>query len=133
MRKYRILVVDDNPDIVDTLGAILVLLGHAVETAHDGEQALAAMAVSTPDLVIMDVGMPGMSGYEVCQKAAAEPWRDRMTLVAMTGWGRDEDRQRAMDAGFDLHVVKPIDLERLRELLDSLQPPPAPLEGLANS
>lgn len=132
MQKYRILVVDDNPDIVDTLGAILELLGHSVETAHGGEQALVTMAASAPDLVIMDVGMPGMSGYEVCQMASAEPWRARMTLVAMTGWGRDEDRQRALDAGFDLHVVKPIDLERLRELLDSLQLPRAALEGRAS-
>jgi CheY-like chemotaxis protein len=81
------------------------------------------MAADPPDLVLMDVGMPGMSGYDVARRAALEPWRERLTLVAMTGWGRDEDRQRAFEAGFDHHVVKPLDLDRLRTLLQSLRVP----------
>lgn len=124
MRPFNILVVDDNPDLVETLVAVLQMLGHQVASARNGEDALAYMESATPDLVLMDVGMPGMSGYDVARRLSGEPWRSRLTLVAMTGWGRDEDRQRALESGFDMHVVKPLDLEHLRALLDSLQAPP---------
>ncbi len=132
MRSYNILVVDDNPDLVETLVAVLQMLGHQVESACNGEDALTRRASAQPDLVLMDVGMPGMSGYDVARRAALESWRSRLTLVAMTGWGRDEDRQRALDAGFDIHVVKPLDLEHLRALLDSLNAPPIPVQGQPN-
>ncbi|MEP7381997.1 MAG: response regulator [Gemmatimonadota bacterium] len=132
MRTYNILVVDDNPDLVETLVAVLQMLGHQVESACNGDEALARMASAPPDLVLMDVGMPGMSGYEVARRVALESWRSRLTLVAMTGWGRDEDRQRALDAGFDIHVVKPLDLEHLRALLDSLDAPQIPVQGQSN-
>lgn len=123
MRPFNILVVDDNPDLVETLVAVLQMLGHRVAPARSGEDALVQMEASPPDLVLMDVGMPGMSGYDVARRVASQSWRARATLVAMTGWGRDEDRQRALEAGFDMHVVKPLDLEHLRALLDSLQAP----------
>jgi CheY-like chemotaxis protein/anti-sigma regulatory factor (Ser/Thr protein kinase) len=123
MRPFQILVVDDNADLLESLVAVLRLLGHQVDSAANGEDALRSMAADPPDLVLMDVGMPGMSGYDVARRAALEPWRERLTLVAMTGWGRDEDRQRALEAGFDHHVVKPLDLDRLRTLLQSLRVP----------
>lgn len=118
----RILVVDDQADLIDSAVAVLQLIGHETLVASNGEDALQRMARERPDVVLMDVGMPGMTGYEVARRAALEHWRGAMKLVAMTGWGRDEDRQRALDAGFDMHVVKPLDLERLRQLLGSLVP-----------
>jgi len=121
MRPFQILVVDDNADLLESLVAVLRLLGHEVESASNGEDALRLMAADPPEIVLMDVGMPGMNGYEVARRAATEPWRDRLTIVAMTGWGRDEDRQKALEAGFDHHVVKPLDLDRLRALLESLR------------
>lgn len=133
MRPFNILVVDDNPDLVETLVAVLQMLGHQVVAARNGEDALAEMASSPPDLVLMDVGMPGMSGYDVARRVSGESWRARATLVAMTGWGRDEDRQRALDSGFDMHVVKPLDLEHLRALLESLQAPSVSAQGRAKS
>lgn len=129
MRPIHVLVVDDNADLLDSLAAVLRLLGHQVTAAGNGEEALRLMAADPPDLVIMDVGMPGMSGYDVARRAALESWRERLTLVAMTGWGRDEDRQRALDAGFDVHVVKPLDLDQLRTLVESVRAPSPILPG----
>lgn len=116
----RVLVVDDNPDLVESLAMVLDFLGHEVRTALSGKDALTEMETWGPQLVLMDVGMPGMSGYDVAQQAREHAWGRATTLIAMTGWGRAEDRDRALAAGFDQHVVKPVDLERLRELLASL-------------
>jgi CheY-like chemotaxis protein len=114
---------------VETLVAVLQMLGHQVTSARSGEDAIVQMTSATPDLVLMDVGMPGLSGYDVARRVSGASWRSRLTLVAMTGWGRDEDRQRALESGFDMHVVKPLDLEHLRALLDSLQAPPVSAQG----
>ncbi|MEO6445294.1 MAG: response regulator [Gemmatimonadaceae bacterium] len=120
MAAMRVLVVDDNPDLVESLAMVLDFLGHEVRTALSGKDALTEMETWGPQLVLMDVGMPGMSGYDVAQQAREHAWGRATTLIAMTGWGRAEDRDRALAAGFDQHVVKPVDLERLRELLASL-------------
>lgn len=120
--RLRILVVDDQADLLESVSALLQLLGHETLAANNGEDALRCMASDRPHVVLMDVGMPGMNGYEVSRRASLERWRSAMTFVAMTGWGRDEDRQRALDAGFDLHLVKPLDVDRLQRMLASFSP-----------
>lgn len=117
----RVLVVDDNLDLVDSLATVLGFLGQEVRTAHSGAEALERMQEWAPEVVLMDVGMPGMSGYECASRARAHAWGREPVLVAMTGWGRDEDKARALAAGFDRHVVKPLDLDCLRTLLADLR------------
>jgi CheY-like chemotaxis protein len=119
----RVLIVDDNAEILESLAMVLELLGHHVETVDNGEAALVCLAQRPPHVALIDVGMPGMSGYDVARRARALVQPEHHTvLVAMTGWGRDEDRVRAFEAGFDSHVVKPVDLQRLRALLDGTVP-----------
>ena len=111
----RIVVADDNIDAALTLAALLGLQGHDVRTAHDGMQALDEVMRFEPHVVILDIGMPGMNGYKV----AAE-LRERnvdVLLIAVTGWGQEEDRHRSRAAGFDHHLVKPVDFRTLSELL----------------
>jgi CheY-like chemotaxis protein len=116
----RILVVDDNEDSAESLTLLLRLQGHLVESAHDGRHALEAAEQFRPDVILLDLGMPGMSGYEVCQEIRKQPWGGKMLLLAQTGWGQDQDRQRTKDAGFDGHLTKPIDHARLEEILTNL-------------
>jgi signal transduction histidine kinase len=113
----RILVVDDNRDAAQSLAAMLRLSGGEVETAHDGVQALRVAERFRPSLVLLDIGMPGMSGFEVARKIRARPWGASVRLVAQTGWGQDEDRQRAREAGFDVHLTKPVDYAALMQLI----------------
>jgi signal transduction histidine kinase len=115
--KRRILVVDDNADAAESLGMLLKLEGHDVRVAHDGSGALAAVDADPPDIVFLDVGMPGMNGYEVAQRLRQRPDVEPLLLVALTGWGQEEDRRRSKEAGFDHHVVKPVEPEVLQELL----------------
>lgn len=120
--SMRVLVVDDNRDILESLSMVIELLGHEVELADNGEAALESLRTRPPHLALIDVSLPTMSGYEVARRARhATPTSSFTRLIAMTGWGRDEDRARALDAGFDAHVLKPLDLQRLRELLDVRQ------------
>ncbi len=116
----RVLVVDDNADAADSLAVLLRLLGHDVRVAHDGPQALAAAAGGWPELVLLDIGMPGMDGYEVARRLRADPATAGAVLAALTGWGQEEDRRRSKEAGFDLHLVKPADLGELQRLLAEL-------------
>ena len=112
----RVLVVDDNEAMVDALSTMLRLLGSDVRTATNGRLAVEAAAEFLPDVVLMDLGMPVMSGYEAARRIRQEPWGTDMQLVALTGWGQEEHKQRTLDAGFDQHLVKPVrpaDLERL--------------------
>ena len=125
MAPLRILVVDDSADLLESMETVLRLMHHDVETAASGEDALRRMEDWRPDLAIVDVGMPGMSGYEVASRARRQAWGSRAHLVAMTGWGRAEDRERALHAGFDRHVVKPVDFDQLRALLDGIAASPA--------
>ncbi|WP_427913067.1 hybrid sensor histidine kinase/response regulator [Ramlibacter sp. MMS24-I3-19] len=112
-----ILVADDNPDALQTMGALLEIEGHRVELAANGEQALAAAQALKPEVAVLDIGMPGLNGYEVARRIRAQPWGADIRLIALTGWGQAEDVERAHAAGFDHHVTKPVDLDALQELV----------------
>jgi CheY-like chemotaxis protein len=116
----RILVVDDNEDAADSLSILLQLTGHDIRTAQDGHEAVQAATAFKPDIVLLDIGLPKMNGYEVARILRQEPWSKRMTLIAMTGWGQDEDKRRALEAGFDHHLTKPVDPTELLQLLESV-------------
>jgi len=113
----RVLIVDDNVDAAESLGVLLRCLGAEVVTVHDGPAALEAMRSEKPAAAVLDIGMPGMDGYEVARRARAEPDGADITLIALTGWGNDEDRRRSREAGIDHHLVKPVDLHVLEDLL----------------
>lgn len=115
--RQRILVVDDNVDAVESMAMALKLLGHEVATAHDGAEAIQAANLFQPDLVFLDLGMPKLNGYETARQIRQQPWGQQMVLVALTGWGQEEDRRRTLEAGFNCHVVKPIDFLRLEQLV----------------
>jgi CheY-like chemotaxis protein len=102
-------VADDNKDAADALAMLLELSGHDVKVVHDGNSALSVARTFRPDVALIDIGMPDLSGYEVAQRLRREPWGVSMYLVALTGWGRDDDRQQAKVAGFDKHITKPVD------------------------
>ena len=119
----RILVADDNSDALESLAQLLELGGHEIHKAADGVQALEAATRVRPDLVLLDIGMPGMDGYEVARRIRSQPWGREATLVALTGWGQETDRKRSREAGFDSHCIKPLDLQHLFTLLDSLPAP----------
>ncbi len=113
----RILVVDDNRDATDTLTALLKLTGHETLGAFDGIAALAMAEDFRPDVVLLDIGLPEVNGYEVARRIRAQPWGRNTVLVALTGWGQEEDRRRSRDAGFDAHMVKPVDHANLAVIL----------------
>lgn len=113
----RILVVDDNRDSAVTLGMMLRLMGNEIHTAFDGAAALQAADQFRPDMIMLDIGLPKMSGYEVARHVRQQPWGRDMVLVALTGWGQEEDRRRSQQAGFNYHFVKPIDIEDLKQVL----------------
>lgn len=116
--RCRVLVVDDNEDAADTLGAMLESFGATVKVTYDGRQALEAFASFQPDVVLLDIGMPGMDGYEVARTIRALPACSQSpTLVALTGWGTERDRQRSQEAGINQHMVKPPDVTALRHLI----------------
>jgi len=112
-----ILVVDDNRDAAETLSAALELKGYRVLTAFDGSQALQLARLHRPRTVILDVGMPGMNGYETVRKLRREPWGSQVLAIALTGWGQEQDKAAALDAGFDHHLTKPVDVDALLKLL----------------
>ena len=114
----RILVVDDNEANAETLAMLLRAMGHDVRVALDGLEGVQAAAVFQPQVVLLDIGMPKMNGYEVARHIRRQPWGKAMTLIAMTGWGQEADRKRSHDAGFDRHLVKPVDPAALATLLD---------------
>jgi CheY-like chemotaxis protein len=119
----RILVVDDSRDAADSLGMLLQFLGADVYTTHDGPAALEAIQTYRPSVVLLDIGMPGMDGYEVARRARQQPGGRDVTLIALTGWGQEEDRRRSKEAGIDHHLVKPVDLGALQALFASLPRP----------
>jgi CheY-like chemotaxis protein len=112
----RILIVDDNVDSAETLGLLLRLGGHEVRTAYDGQSALEIARLDRPEIVMLDIGMPRMDGLEVARRLREEVGLKDILLVAMTGYGQDEDRRRTEGAGFNTHLVKPVDLEHLNAL-----------------
>jgi signal transduction histidine kinase/DNA-binding response OmpR family regulator len=122
----RILVVDDNEDAADTLATLLRLLGAEVEIARDGPGALAMHAVFRPEIVLLDIGLPGMDGFEVARRIRARHGRDQVVLIALTGWGQEEDLKRSREAGMDHHLVKPVNFDTLEQLLAGLRTGRAP-------
>ena len=115
----RILVVDDNRDAAETLAALLKTLGAQVSVVHSGEAALETLPVFNPDAVLLDIGMPEMDGYEVCRRIRSTQAHRDALLIALTGWGQERDYRRSRQAGFDYHLVKPPDIEKLCEVLNS--------------
>jgi CheY-like chemotaxis protein len=112
-----VLVADDNADNTTALALLLRHQGHEVETAADGESAYAAAERFRPDVVLLDLGMPKISGYEVCRRIRQQPWGRRIRVIAQTGWGQERDRRQTEEAGFDNHLVKPVDPEELEAVL----------------
>jgi CheY-like chemotaxis protein len=112
----RILVVDDSVDSAETLGELLKIWGHEVHLAHDGPGAVAAARDYRPEVVLLDIGLPGMDGFAVAKELRKEGTAGRL-LVALTGYGEQQDKDRAQKAGFDHHLVKPIDPDTLQKLL----------------
>jgi CheY-like chemotaxis protein len=113
----RVLVVDDNRDAADTLAKLLELWGHQVRVVHDGPAALEAAALDPPEIVLLDIGLPGMDGYDVVARLREHPATRASRIVALTGFGQEADRRTALAAGFDDHMAKPVNPEALRELL----------------
>ena len=117
----RILVVDDNQDSASSLANALNILGHETQTAFDGASALELGAQSAPDVVILDIGMPGLNGYETARRLRAQPWGREVSLIALTGLGHGDDRRRSIEAGFDAYLVKPVELATLQKLLERVR------------
>ena len=113
----RVLLVDDNPDSVESLALLLALSGHETETAYDGFEAVRIATAWRPDVVLLDIGLPGMSGYEVCRAIRAEAWGQDIPVIAITGWGHDDARRLTSDAGFTAHLLKPVDFSNLTGML----------------
>jgi CheY-like chemotaxis protein len=113
----RVSIIDDNEDAATSLAQILEHLGHQVLTANNGEQGIARAAAFHPDVIFLDLGMPGMDGIETARLLPSLPNASETTLIALTGWGREEILQRTKDVGFNYHVLKPVDLNSLQELL----------------
>jgi PAS domain S-box-containing protein len=116
--QRRILVADDNQDAADSLAMLLEAAGHEVRTAHGGETALSVASTFQPAVALLDIGMPDLDGYQVAERIRSAPWGRSMHLIAITGWGQEEDKRRALGAGFDFHLTKPIELHQLEALLD---------------
>jgi PAS domain S-box-containing protein len=116
----RILIVDDSEDGAESLAMLLRLGGHETYQAHDGQEAIKAAERLRPDAMLLDIGLPILNGYEVCRRIRKEKWGQHLTIVALTGWDQEEDRHRSREAGFDAHMVKPVDHDELLKLLASL-------------
>jgi len=116
----RVLIVDDLRDNADTLAMMLRAAGHEVHVTYDGASAVAAAARLRPEVALLDIGMPGVNGYEACRRIREQPWGRDVLLIAQTGWGQASDREKAVEAGFDRHLLKPVDCATLLDLLDEL-------------
>jgi PAS domain S-box-containing protein len=114
----KVLIADDNQDAAVSLGMLLQMMGHETQVAHDGLEALEVAEVFRPDVVLLDIGMPQLNGYETARRLRARPWASSTVLIALTGWGQEADRRRAREAGFHHHVVKPLDPDVLAEMLE---------------
>jgi CheY-like chemotaxis protein len=121
VQRFKILVVDDNHDSALSMSMMLSIMGHDTRTAHDGETAVATAQTFLPDVVLLDIGLPKLNGYEVAQRIREQSWGAAMYLIAVTGWGQDEDRQRSSEVGLNLHMVKPVEPAALEKLLAGLR------------
>jgi CheY-like chemotaxis protein len=117
-RNRQVVVVDDNRDGADMLHRLFEADGFTVLTAYDGLEAVEAVSKSQPDIVVMDIGMPGMDGYEAVRRIRQQPGGKDILMIALTGWGQEETKRLAQEAGFDHHMVKPVDFDVLKEFLD---------------
>ena len=116
---HRILVVEDNPDAAEAMQMLLERMGHEVRVVTDGRDALEAAVILKPDVILLDIGLPGMDGYELAQRLRATPETSAANIIAVSGYGQEKDRTRSLDMGFDLHLVKPVDPARLTEAIRS--------------
>jgi len=121
----RILVVDDNRDSARSLSKLMTLIGHKTQIAYDGLEAVEAAGTFRPEVILLDIGLPKLNGYQACYKIREQPWSKNILIVALTGWGQDEDRRKSKEAGFDGHLVKPVDYAELEKLLADLHPTPS--------
>jgi PAS domain S-box-containing protein len=119
--RHRILVVDDNRDAASSMAMMLQMMGNDVRTANDGLAGIQVAEAFFPDLILLDIGMPKLNGFDTCRRIREQPWGKNVVIVALTGWGQDEDKQRSQEAGFDSHVVKPVDPATLEQLLVGLK------------
>lgn len=117
----RVLIVDDSEALTKTLAWMIEILGHEVRIANDGETALTIAQEFLPELMLFDIGLPGMSGYELCAKIRQVPALKHSMIIAQTGWDRPEHRQKTKEAGFDDHFVKPVPIEKMEELFQKIQ------------
>ncbi len=124
--RQRVLIVEDNKDGADSLAMLLSQIGHQVQIAHTGSEALQTAIALRPEVVLLDIGLPGMNGYDLAKQLRGLPDFGSTVLIAMTGYGQEDDKQRSREAGCNHHLVKPVDLQLLTKLLKSLQPPGAP-------
>jgi two-component system, chemotaxis family, CheB/CheR fusion protein len=129
--RRRALVVDDNVDAARSLAMLLKLSGHDVHTVHDGPAALEVIGEFQPDVIFLDIGLPGLDGYEIARRLRSMPEIEDVLLLALTGYGQEEDRRRSFEAGFDHHLVKPVDLGTLHAILASQPHEIIPLKGSA--
>lgn len=120
VHRFRILVVDDNHDSALSLAMVLTMMGHETRTAHDGQTALTMAEEFHPDVVLLDIGLPKMNGYEVAQRIRENSWGAKMFLIAVTGWGQAEDRARSSEVGLNMHMVKPVEPTALQAVLANL-------------
>lgn len=120
--RYRVLVVDDNIDSAQSMSLLLELEGHEVTCAHDGHSALDAASAFDPEVVLLDLGLPEINGYEVARRLRAEPRHAGVLLIAISGYGRDQDRAASQEAGFDFHLTKPADPDMVMQLMQQHGP-----------
>jgi CheY-like chemotaxis protein len=113
----KILVADDDQDSAESLAMLFQMMGHDVRSALSGLEAVNLAADFQPDLIVLDIGMPGLDGYEVCRRIRQQPWAHTVVIAALTGWTRDEDRDRSQQAGFNHYLVKPVDPQALTDLV----------------
>ena len=119
--SLRIVVADDNPDSAHSLALLVEALGHEAKIAHNGVQALGIAHEFRPHVAMLDIGMPGLDGHDLARRIRAEPWGNDVVLVAVSGWGEPEDKELSREAGFNLHLAKPVELQTLEALLSTIQ------------
>lgn len=120
VNRRSILIVDDNIDILISLEMLLDLMGYMVATASNGFEAIDTARTFHPDLILMDIGMPQLDGYAVAKEIRKQSWGEKIFIVALTGWGQEQDKQHAKEAGFDFHITKPIKMDMLKSVLSKI-------------
>jgi signal transduction histidine kinase len=124
--SHRILIVDDNRDAADSMALLVETAGHSARTAYDGHQALDLASAFAPDVLLLDLGVPGLNGFEIARRIRRQPWGRRVALIAVTGWGQEHDRRRTAEAGFDAHLIKPVGTADLLSALRACAPAASP-------